>query len=105
MTDTVTHSSFEDLVFQRRAKLTTFRASGVNPFPARFDGMERAADVLSRYASLPAGGHAEETVTVAGRVMTRRDMGKTIFAHLQDLSGKIQIYLKQSIISLFNPFN
>lgn len=105
MTDTVTHSSFEDLVFQRRAKLTSFRASGVNPFPARFDGMERAADVLSRYASLPAGGHAEETVTVAGRVMTRRDMGKTIFAHLQDLSGKIQIYLKKDeLVEAFASF-
>jgi lysyl-tRNA synthetase class 2 len=51
--------------------------------------------VLSRYAPLPPWGHAEETVAVAGRVMTRRDMGKTIFAHLQDLSGKIQIYLKK----------
>lgn len=95
MTDTVSHSSFEDLVFQRRTKLTSFRAAGVNPFPARFDGMHRAADVLSKNASLPPGGHAEETVTVAGRVMTRRDMGKTIFAHLQDLSGKVQIYLKK----------
>jgi hypothetical protein len=95
MTDPVSHSSFEELVFQRRAKLTSFRAAGVNPFPARYDGMDRAAEVLSRYASLPPGGHAEETVAVAGRVMTRRDMGKTIFAHLQDLSGKVQIYLKK----------
>lgn len=98
MTDTVSHSSFEDLVFQRRAKLASFRSAGVNPFPARFEGMERASDVLSRHASLPAGGHAEETVTVAGRVMTRRDMGKTLFAHLQDVSGKIQIYLKKDAL-------
>ena len=95
MTDTTVHSSFEDLVFQRRAKLTAFRGAGVNPFPARFDGTDRAADILARHAALPAGGHAEETVTVAGRVMTRRDMGKTIFAHVQDLSGKVQIYLKR----------
>jgi lysyl-tRNA synthetase class 2 len=95
MTDTVPLSSFEDLVFQRRSKLTAFRGAGVNPFPARFDGVDRAADVLARHAALPAGGHAEETMTVAGRMMTRRDMGKTIFAHIQDLSGKIQIYLKK----------
>ena len=95
MTDPVAHSTFDDLVFQRRTKLTSIRESGVNPFPARFEGAVRANDVLSQYAPLPAGGHAEETVTVAGRVMTRRDMGKTIFAHLQDLSGKIQIYLKK----------
>lgn len=95
MTEPVSHSSFEDLVFQRRTKLTAFRSAGVNPFPARFDGAARAADALARFGSLPPGGHGEETLVVAGRVMTRRDMGKTIFAHLQDLSGKIQIYLKK----------
>ncbi|MBK8574162.1 MAG: lysine--tRNA ligase [Elusimicrobia bacterium] len=95
MTDTVPLSSFEDLVFQRRSKLAAFRAAGENPFPARFDGADPAAHVLARYAALPVGGHAEESVVVAGRVMTRRDMGKTIFAHIQDLSGKVQIYLKK----------
>lgn len=95
MTEPVAHSSFDDMVFQRRSKLAGFRGAGVNPFPSRFDGTDRAADVLARHAALPPGGHAEETVTVAGRVMTRRDMGKTIFAHLQDLSGKVQIYLKK----------
>lgn len=95
MTDTVAHTTFDDLVFQRRTKLAALRGAGVNPFPSRFDGGVRAADVLSRHNALPPGGHAEETVTVAGRIMTRRDMGKTIFAHLQDLSGKIQVYLKK----------
>lgn len=95
MTDVETHSSFDELVFQRRSKLDVFRGAGTNPFPARFDRGDSAADLHRRHASLSQGGHAEESVAVAGRVMTCRDMGKTIFAHLQDLSGKIQIYLKK----------
>ncbi|MBL0058357.1 MAG: lysine--tRNA ligase [Elusimicrobia bacterium] len=85
----------EDLVSQRRGKLASFRAAGVHPFPTRFDFSDGAAGLAARHAALPTGGHAEETVSLAGRLVTRRDMGKTIFAHLQDLSGKLQIYLKK----------
>ncbi len=80
---------------QRRAKAEALRAAGVNPFPARFEGASPAAQVLADHAGLTPGGHSEVSVTVAGRVQTVRDMGKSIFAHLQGLSGKIQIYLKK----------
>ncbi|MBL8024072.1 MAG: lysine--tRNA ligase [Elusimicrobia bacterium] len=105
MTDGVNPSSFDDLVSQRRSKLDAFRVAGTNPFPARFDVRDCASDVHVRHAALLHGGHAEESVTVAGRVMTRRDMGKTIFAHVQDLSGKIQIYLKKDELGdVFSAF-
>jgi lysyl-tRNA synthetase class 2 len=87
--------ALDDLMAQRRAKLDAVRARGENPYPTRFDDAQRAVDVLARHAGLPAAGHAEEAVAFAGRLMTRRDMGKTIFAHLQDLSGRLQIYLKK----------
>ncbi|MBK8870103.1 MAG: lysine--tRNA ligase [Elusimicrobia bacterium] len=89
------HTSLDDLMSQRRAKLAALRQGGTNPFPARFDGAQPAASLLARYADLPQGGKSDEIVSVAGRVMTCRDMGKTIFAHLQDLSGKIQVYLRK----------
>ena len=89
------HIALDDLMAQRRAKLAAARARGENPFPTRFDDGQRAADVLARHADLPAAGHGTESVAFAGRLMTRRDMGKTIFAHLQDLSGRLQIYLKK----------
>jgi lysyl-tRNA synthetase class 2 len=82
-------------VAQRRAKLAKVRAGGADPFPARFDGTDTAGGLQARHAALPAGGHTEETVALAGRLMTRREMGKTVWAHLQDRSGKIQIYLKK----------
>ncbi|HNG44867.1 MAG TPA: OB-fold nucleic acid binding domain-containing protein, partial [Elusimicrobiota bacterium] len=88
-------SSLDELMAQRRAKVAALRADGVNPYPTRFDGLSAAAALLERHKDLPASGHAEETVAVSGRVVTCRDMGKTIFAHLQDLSGKIQIYFKK----------
>jgi lysyl-tRNA synthetase class 2 len=88
-------SSLDELITQRRAKLGAVRGAGVNPFPTRFDAAESAAKVLQRCAPLAVGEHATETIRVAGRVFTRRDMGKTIFAHLNDRSGRIQIYLKK----------
>ncbi len=95
MTTPPVHTSLDDLMSQRRAKLAALRQGGINPFPARFDGANPAASVLARNAGLPQGGKSDEIVSVAGRVMTCRDMGKTIFAHLQDLSGKIQVYLRK----------
>lgn len=89
------HSSLDDLMAQRRAKLAAVRARGENPFPTRYDGAQPAAELRERFAGLPPAGRAEETVSIAGRLMTRRDMGKTVFAHVQDLSGRFQIYLRK----------
>jgi lysyl-tRNA synthetase class II len=72
------HTSLDDLMAQRRAKLAALRQGGTNPFPARFDGAQPAASLLARYGDLPQGGKSDEIVSVAGRVMTCRDMGKTI---------------------------
>jgi lysyl-tRNA synthetase class 2 len=79
----------------RRAKLAAFRAAGHHPFPPRFEVSAGAAEVRGRHEGLGPGGKAEGTEAVAGRLMTQRDMGKTIFAHLRDLSGTIQIYLRK----------
>lgn len=88
-------SSLEELIAQRRAKLGAVRGAGVNPFPTRFDGADSAAAVLERHTALAVGEHATAPARVAGRILTRRDMGKTIFAHLIDRTGRLQIYLKK----------
>lgn len=85
----------EELISQRRSKLKNYRDAGLNPFPTRFDVTAQAAQIHQRFDSLGPEGASEETLAVAGRLMTRRDMGKIIFAHVQDRTGRIQVYLRK----------
>lgn len=85
---------------QRRAKLFALREQG-NAYPNEFRRDAFAADLHSAYENK---SHDElennpVTVKIAGRIMTRRLMGKASFAHLQDMSGKMQIYVKQDNVS------
>lgn len=80
---------------QRRDKLTTLRAHG-NPFPNDFRRDAFVGDLLEKYA---ADSQAVEQQTirvkVAGRLMSRRIMGKSSFAHIQDMTGKMQLFLQR----------
>ena len=86
----------------RRDHLAALREAGVEPFPAaEWPVSHRAADALAAFddARHQPGddGPAPEPlrVTVAGRMMTKRVMGKAAFFHLADESGQIQIYVKR----------
>ncbi len=99
MEDTINVDINEQLA-QRRLKLEQLRA-GNNPFPNDFRKDAFAGDLSTQFgekseAELTALNHR---VKVAGRIMTRRIMGKASFAHIQDMSGQIQLYLKQDALS------
>ena len=88
------HVDENQIIAERRAKLAALRAKG-NPFPNDFRREHLAADLHAAH-----GGKTKEelepagiTVTVAGRMMLKRVMGKASFATLQDMSGRIQAYL------------
>lgn len=78
----------------RREKLTTLRQRG-NAFPNSFRRDALAQDLQASYASLDGEElkAKEVEVKVAGRIMTRRVMGKATFVTLQDVSGRIQLYI------------
>jgi lysyl-tRNA synthetase class 2 len=84
----------------RVEKLEKLRARGVEPYGYSFDPTHSAADALARFAAWEAGkgeGEAEgpeEVVRLAGRVVSRRTMGKASFAHLADRTGRIQLYAR-----------
>jgi lysyl-tRNA synthetase class 2 len=85
-----------ELLSQRRRKLAALRALG-NAYPNDFRRDALAAELHARHGS-EDGGKLEArgvTVSVAGRMMTRRVMGKAAFLHLQDMSDRIQVYLKK----------
>ncbi len=84
------------LIAQRRAKLTDLREKGV-AFPNDFRRNTVAGELLAEYSEktpeeLEALGIR---VCVAGRLMSRRVMGKASFAHLQDMSGRIQLFVQR----------
>jgi lysyl-tRNA synthetase class 2 len=78
----------------RLEKLTRLRELGENPYPYSFDRSHTASEILEGFAGLEEQG----SVRVAGRIMSLREMGKAAFAHLQDATGRIQIYFKQDIV-------
>jgi lysyl-tRNA synthetase, class II len=98
--------SLDELLAQRRANLQKFRDAGVNPFPTRYECSHTARKVLQAYENLGKEDSRPDVLSVAGRLVTRRLMGKAAFAHLQDRTGKIQIYLRQDDLGdgVFGPF-
>ena len=65
---------------------------GINPYPYAFNRMHRASEVIDRFESNESD---PGEVSVAGRLMSIRRMGKAGFGHLMDSSGRIQIYVKK----------
>ncbi len=92
----MTDSSQGEEAAQRRQKLAELRQRG-NPYPNDFRRSALAVEIHAQHDGKDAAALDEEKpkVAIAGRMMTRRVMGKASFAHLQDVSGRIQIYVRR----------
>ncbi|MDD2212650.1 MAG: lysine--tRNA ligase [Clostridia bacterium] len=73
----------------RLEKLKELREKGITPYGGRYERTHYASDIKENSEEL-----LEKDVVVAGRLMAKRTMGKASFAHMQDYSGQIQIYLR-----------
>ncbi|MBI1194594.1 MAG: lysine--tRNA ligase [Gammaproteobacteria bacterium] len=84
----------------RREKLSALRETGI-AYPSDFRRDRLAADLAADYADHgEAALEAEQIhVRLAGRLMTRRVMGKASFAHIQDMTGRMQIYVQRDVVS------
>jgi lysyl-tRNA synthetase class 2 len=74
-----------ELLALRRARLEAWRELGIDPFGGPFPGTETCAQVVQNYAD-------DRPVRIAGRLISKREMGKNVFAHIQDETGKLQVY-------------
>ena len=84
----------QDVVAARLAKIAALRRAGIEPYR---NGFERSADtglLASRYASLEPGSETDDSVSVAGRVVAKRDQGKALFLVLRDGAGEIQVFCR-----------
>jgi lysyl-tRNA synthetase class 2 len=82
-----------ELMHIRREKLAAMAARGIEPFGRKYDPTHHAADVLAGFEQLEGS-----TVRLSGRVMAVRGHGKASFAHLMDMSGRIQLYFRQDVL-------
>ena len=96
---------------QRRiAAIQSMRDSGVNPYPHRFDRTHQLGEIRASHGSLEPGTETTDEVTVAGRIMLKRDQGKLIFCTLRDRSSDIQLFVSKSVVGddafdAINTFN
>ncbi len=74
-----------ELLALRRARLDTWRELGIDPFGEAYPGAEGCRQVIENYAD-------DRPVRIAGRLISKREMGKNVFAHIQDETGKLQVY-------------
>ncbi len=89
-----------ELIEQRFKKLDDLHGLGINPYEGRFQPETNAETLKAQYQSTAKETLEAEVVpaSVAGRIVAMRDFGKASFAHIQDATGKIQIYLKKDVL-------
>ncbi len=85
-----------DLIYNERLKkLESLKKEKINPFPSKFEITDYSERLKSKFSKLPNEEHTNEKVSLAGRIMSMRDMGKIAFGVLQDSEGKIQFVLQE----------
>ena len=91
---------FSEQELVRREKLEAYKELGVDPFRNKFQPTNTANELIEKYNDLSKDELSEMNISVkiAGRIMTKREMGKAAFVHLQDSTGQIQTYIRKDAI-------
>lgn len=84
----------------RRQKMEELKAMGIDPFGHAYERTHKSGQIRKEFGELTKEELEEKNVTVkiAGRIMTKRRQGKAGFMHIQDLDGKIQIYVRKDVL-------
>ena len=83
----------------RRQKLADLCAAGNDPYTiTKFDQNAFSEDLKKEFADLEAEGESGKIVRVAGRMMSKRVMGKASFAHLRDAQGDLQLFVRRDLL-------
>jgi lysyl-tRNA synthetase class 2 len=83
---------------RRQTRVDELRERGDQPYPYRFDRSHTLAEVRAAHGELEAGNETEHEVTVAGRIMLKRDTGKLVFATIQDRTDRIQLFVSKAVV-------
>lgn len=95
------HEDLNILMLRRREELDQLTKLGINSYPYEFERDTFSKTIIEQFQD----GSPQRTVSVAGRIMSLRRMGKASFCHIQDSQGRIQIYLKRDDLgSMYDAF-
>ncbi len=97
MTQKPMSERLEDILAARRKKLEAIKAAGIDPYPSTANRTHTNLQAIEQFDKL-----ADLSITLVGRIRSWRDMGKIIFAHIEDGSGKIQVLIKSDDIGTDN---
>jgi lysyl-tRNA synthetase, class II len=86
-------SKLDEIVAGRRAKIDELRERGVEPYAFAFRPTATLAEVVARYPDLDPGTETGDEVTVAGRIVARRSMGRLHFLVLQEADAQLQLFV------------
>ncbi|MBQ8448908.1 MAG: lysine--tRNA ligase [Clostridia bacterium] len=91
VTEEMTQEKLSEILQVRRDKLAALKEAGKDPFEiVKYDVTANSAEIFANFEAMEG-----KEVSVAGRMMSRRVMGKASFAHIADATGKIQAYVKR----------
>ena len=86
----------DQIIKERERKLKELKAKGINPYPHKYNFKDYSKDIKEKYSKLKNDERSKSKANIAGRVMTKRNLGKLIFATIQDSKGSIQIVLQKA---------
>lgn len=87
--------SLDDIRNERLKKREELLQRGVDPYPAKTGALSSIGEVIKKFAAF---SRRKKSVTVAGRLMAKREHGGSLFCDLQDESGSIQLYFKEDVL-------
>ncbi|NMD72218.1 lysine--tRNA ligase [Bacillus sp. DNRA2] len=96
----MSQEELNDQLRVRREKMNHLREIGIDPFGKRFERSNNSQELVNLYGELEKEELEQQNVSVsiAGRIMTKRGKGKAGFAHIQDLTGQIQLYVRSDAV-------
>ncbi len=92
----------DNLIERGKERIKALREKGINPFPYTFDKKYSSTQIKEKYKDIAQGGFSEEVVSFAGRVITRRVLGKIAFLTLRDEFGDLQVVFKKDTTKDFD---
>lgn len=85
--------NFNELMKVRLEKLLDMRKKGVEPYADRYIRTHMSMEIIENFTELE-----NQEVKIAGRIMSKRDQGKAAFVHIQDMAGRIQVYIRMDAV-------
>tara|TARA_Y100000034_G_scaffold133511_1_gene199160 strand:- start:824 stop:2326 length:1503 start_codon:yes stop_codon:yes gene_type:complete len=85
----------EQIINERIRKLEELKKQGINPYPQIYEVKDYSSELQEKHKNLKPDSSSSSKATIAGRLMSFRDLGKIAFGSLQDNSGKIQFSIQK----------